>query len=190
MASRFIYRCILTLLALYVVLLHNVASEDYQSIEKHHSKVDVDSVDSLDVLNSSNETGKFTFGRCQPGKESCRDCYLALVKELLGNDENVINLSLAFTAPVQDEPNSVIVTYNFINDTMHSKATWFWAQSGAYFLHPLFVFQFISLLFGNPRPLYEREVDVTLNATECYGVENNLDFMILLTQRVSHIEHH
>lgn len=37
----------------------------------------------------------------------------------------------------------------------------FLAISGAYFLHPLSVFQFISLAFGNPRPIYGIEVIVT-----------------------------
>jgi hypothetical protein len=125
----------------------------------------------------------FVFGECQPGKESCRDCYLELVKSLLGNGENVFNLSYEFTPPLEDVPNSVIIKYHFINETMHYTKRWYWAQSGAYFLHPLFVFQFISFLFGNPKPIYERVIDVTLNATECYGVDKR--HMILLTQRVS-----
>ena len=127
----------------------------------------------------------FIFGECQPGKESCRDCYLELVKSLLGNGENVFNLSYEFTPPLEDVPNSVIIKYHFINETMHYTKRWFWAQSGAYFLHPLFVFQFISFLFGNPKPIYERVIDVTLNATECYGVDKR--HMILLTQRVSYL---
>ena len=126
----------------------------------------------------------FVFGECQPGKDSCRDCYLKLVTSLLGNGDNVFNLSYEFTPPLEDVPNSVIIKYHFINETMHYTKRWYWAQSGAYFLHPLFVFQFISFLFGNPKPIYERVIDVTLNATECYGVDKR--HMILLTQRVSY----
>ena len=134
------------------------------------------------AADDSNPPG-FVFGECQPGKESCRDCYLELVKSLLGNGDNVFNLSYEFTPPLEDVPNSVIIKYHFVNETMHYTKRWFWAQSGAYFLHPLFVFQFISFLFGNPKPIYERVIDVTLNATECYGVDKR--YMILLTQRVS-----
>ena len=136
--------------------------------------------------NLSAQKDDFIFGACEPGKESCRECYLMLVKELLGNDGNVFNLSYVFTSPVRDEPSAVVVNYHFRfdNDTPDEVDTWFWAQSGAYILHPLFVFQFISLFFGNPKPIYEEVVNVTLNATECYGVQKNLQYMTLLTQRV------
>ena len=144
--------------------------------------LNVASIDNLDNSNSSNE---FIFSDCLPGQESCQECYLTLVKSLLGNDKNVVNLSKTFTSPIHDEPNSVVVKYHFINNSVDHIVTWFWARSGAYFLHPLSVFQFISLAFGNPRPLYEIEVDLYLDATECYGVQNNHDYMTLLTQRVS-----
>ena len=72
------------------------------------------------------------------------------------NGDNVFNLSYEFTPPLEDVPNSVIIKYHFINETMHYTKRWCWAQSGAYFLHPLFIFQFISFLFGNPKPIYER----------------------------------
>ena len=129
---------------------------------------------------------EFTFSACQPGKETCQHCYLTLVQALLGNDENVFQLSRMFTTPDHDDPSFVIVNYHFqfddsdVEDEIH---TWFWAQSKTYFLHPLFIFQFITLFFGNPQSIYEREVHVTLNATECYGVK--IDHMLMLTQRVS-----
>lgn len=131
-----------------------------------------------------------TFGECQLDKASCQECYLGLVRALLGRDDNVFNLSQVFTPPTFDQPNSVIVNYRFFNECNDSNNscvdeihTWFWAESGAYLLHPLATFQFISLLFGNAQPLYEREVYVTLDATECYGASAN--HMTLLTQRVS-----
>ena len=156
-ASKFIYRCIISI----VIFVH--------------------------VSNTENDLNDgFTFGACQPGKESCQECYLTLVKSLLGDDQNVFSLSNVFTSPIKDEPSSVVVNYHFrFDDGTDEVYTWFWAQSGAYFLHPLFVFQFISLLFGNPKPIYEQIVDVTLNATECYGVQDNHEYMRLLTQRVS-----
>jgi hypothetical protein len=66
---------------------------------------------------------------------------------------------------------------------MDTKSIWFWATTFGYFLHPLAHFQYMSLLFGKPEPLHQQSVNVTLNATECYGVSD--DFMLLLTQRVS-----
>ena len=138
------------------------------------------------------------FGECQPEKASCRECYLELVRAVLGRDDNVFNLSQTFTPPTFDQPSSVIVNYRFLNDCSNSSDIdncvdeihiWFWAKSGAYLLHPLATFQFISLLFGNPQPLYEREVYITLDATECYGV--GPDHMTLLTQRVSnHVDNY
>ena len=131
------------------------------------------------------------FGECEPERASCRECYFGLVQAALGRDENVFNLSLTFTPPTFDHPSSVIVSYRFFNECNDSNDscvneihTWFWAESGAYLLHPLTTFQFISLLFGNAQPIYEREVYVTLDATECYGV--SADHMTLLTQRVSY----
>ena len=140
----------------------------------------------LSHINYLGAQDDFIFGACEPGKESYQECYLTLVKELLGNDGNVFNLSYVFTSPVRDEPSAVIVNYHFRfdNDTAEPH-TWFWAQTGAYILHPLFVFQFISLFFGNPKPIYEQVVHVTLNASKCYGVQKNLEYMTLLTQRVS-----
>ena len=132
-----------------------------------------------------------SFGECQLDKASCRECYLGLVRALLGRDDNVFNLSQIFTPPTFDQPHSVIVNYRFFNESSNDTNdscvdeihTWFWAKSGGYLLHPLGTFQFISLLFGDAQPLYEREVFVTLNATECYGA--SADHMTLLTQRVS-----
>ena len=133
-----------------------------------------------------------TFGECQPEKANCRDCYLELVRALLGRDDNVFNLSRIFMPPTFDQPSFVTVKYRFytecINNNSNSSCvdevhTWFWAKSGAYLLHPLITFEFISLLFGNAQPLYEEQVYVTLDASECYGVD--ADHMTLLTQRVS-----
>ena len=123
----------------------------------------------------------FTFGGCEPEKDSCTECYLTLAKSLLGNGANVLNLMNAFFPPNLNPPDSVIVTYHFRN-TGH-KSVWFWGTTFGYFLHPLAHFQFLSLLFAKPEPLYEQTVEVTLDAG-CYGVNDN--FMQVLTQRVSH----
>ena len=135
------------------------------------------------------ESTNRTYGECLPEKATCRDCYLELVRAVLGRDDNVFNLSRIFMPPTFDQPSFVTVNYRFYNDCNSSSDcvdevhTWFWAKSGAYLLHPLVTFEFISLLFGNAQPLYEEEVYVTLDASECYGVDS--DHMTLLTQRVS-----
>ena len=126
----------------------------------------------------------FTFGDCEPGKESCRDCYLTLVKSLFKNGTNVFNLTRIFLPPIGNPPDSVIVSYQFYNETMDIEEIWFWATTFGYFLHPMAHFQYMSLLFGKPEPLHQQIVNVTLDATECYGVSD--DFMLLLTQRVSY----
>ena len=86
-------------------------------------------IDNVDI--SNNDTNDFVFGNCQPGKESCRDCFLTLVKSIFGNGDNVINLSKEFTSLIHDEPNTVVVKYHFINETMNSRVVWFWARSEA-----------------------------------------------------------
>ena len=130
-----------------------------------------------------NANNNFIFGDCEPGKESCRDCYLTLVKSLFGNGANVLNLTDAFFPPNHNPPDSIIVTYHFGNESSSKNSSvWFWATSFGYFLHPMQYFQYISLLFGKPRPLYERRAEVTLEA-ECFGVSDQ--FMHVLTQRVS-----
>ena len=141
------------------------------------------------TVGNSQESAKF--GECQPEKASCQECYLELVRAVLGRDDNVFNLSHTFTPPTFDQPSFVIVNYRFFNECNNSSNiscvdethVWFWAKSGAYFLHPLVTFQFLTLFFGNAETLYEREVYVTLNATACYNADP--DHMTLLTQRVS-----
>ena len=128
------------------------------------------------------DANDFIFGDCEPGKEACRDCYLTLVKSLLGNGANVLNLTNTFFPPNMNPPDSVIITYHFHNESVDDSLVWFWATSFGYFLHPMQYFQFISLLFGKPRPLYQQTVEVMLDATECLGVSH--DFMLFLTQRV------
>ena len=140
------------------------------------------SVQAFNGAGSGDVNTSFIFGDCEPGKEMCRDCYLTLVKSLLGNGANVLNLTDAFFPPNLNPPDSVIVTYHFHNKSKENSSVWFWATSFGYFLHPMHHFQFISLLFGKPQPLYERRVEVTLD-TDCMGVNDML--LQVLTQRVS-----
>ena len=124
-----------------------------------------------------------TFGGCLPGKESCRDCYLTLKKELLSKDDNVYNLSLTFFPPDTNPPEFVNITYFFVdNGVTRETQTWYWIEQSSYFLFPPNSFQFLSLFFGKPEQYYTQDVTVTLNASECSGVAK--EHMILLTQRV------
>ena len=63
----------------------------------------------------------FTIGSCKPGKENCTECYLTLVKSLLGNGDNMFNLMNVFTPPDLNPPEHVVVNYHF--DGYDDKAT-------------------------------------------------------------------
>ena len=91
------------------------------------------------------------FGACAPEKNSCKDCYLALKQELLKQDGNVYNLSIAFFPPNTNPPEFVKVIYNFMaRGIIIESQTWFWVQQSSYFLFPPNTFQFLSLFFGKP----------------------------------------
>ena len=76
-------------------------------------------------VKGANVNKNFTFGDCKPGKESCTECYLTLVKSLLGNGDNVLNLMNVFTPPNLNPPEHVIVTYLFDGHGVDDKKVWF-----------------------------------------------------------------
>lgn len=131
---------------------------------------------------AQDDTSEFTFGACQPGRERCTECYLTLAKSLLGNDDNIFNLSSVFTTGDHDDPSFVIVNYQFQFENGSKDETWIWAERRTYFLYPPRVLQYISLFFGNPKPYYQDNVYLSLNGTECFGVDDK--YMRHLTQRV------
>ena len=133
---------------------------------------------------SSEKNQEFTFAKCEPHREKCRDCYFALVKSLLGSADNVYSLINAFSPPGKNELEYIIVTYNFQSYTMNVDKNWYWSKSVAYYMFPMLVFQTLSLLLSKNSIKYQQHVTVTLNATECWGVNNG--YMTLLTQKVSH----
>ena len=47
----------------------------------------------IGIIDVSGGRNDFTFGDCEPGKESCRDCYLTLAKSLLGIALNVFTIT-------------------------------------------------------------------------------------------------
>lgn len=136
------------------------------------------------ISSESQSMQEFTFAKCEPHKEECRDCYFALVKSLLGNADNVFNLTKAFLPPNENEPEYVTVTYIFHNNTMSEEKNWFWSKSVAYYIFPMGVLQMLSFYLTKDDFKYQQQVSVTLSATECWGVNN--DYMTLLTQKVSY----
>ena len=119
-----------------------------------------------------------SFGRCLPGRNSCSECYLTLKKSLLGRDDNIRNLSLAFFPTRKSSPEFVNVTYHFGNV---STQTWFWTHASSYLLFPLRTFQYLSLGFGKLDSEVSQQVTLTLDA-ECNSNDTEME---LLTQRVS-----
>ena len=97
------------------------------------------------VVNAENDS----FESCLSGKTNCSECYLALKKSLLGRDDNIRNLSLAFFPPQHAAPEFVTVTYNF--DSVSTLQTWFWTQDSSYLFFPLRTFQYLSLFFWKTR---------------------------------------
>ena len=126
-----------------------------------------------------------SFGECIEGKQSCKDCYLALKQELLKRDDNVFKLSEVFFPPDTNPPEFVAITYVFKDNNgfghINDSQTWYWIEQSSYLLFPPDIFQYLSLFFGKPEEFYAQEVSVTLNA-ECIGAD--MKHMTLLTQRV------
>lgn len=134
-------------------------------------------------LNYVSPSADFVYGKCNEGDAICRNCYTELVRAVFGNDDNVFNLNKAFFPPRTNPAEFVVITYLFKNESMDEPKIWFWTEQSSYLLHPLHTFQFLSLFFGKPEAFYTQQADVTLNATDCWGVDD--DHLELLTQRVS-----
>ena len=134
---------------------------------------------------NGSSSSNFVFGKCQVGRDTCRECYISLAQSLFQSDDNVFNLSQAFFPPDSNSPEFVVVRYHYKNESMHPWPVdvWFWAASASYFIYPQTTFQFLSLFFGKPEAYWTEEVDVTLNATECLGAKRK--HLLVLTQRVS-----
>ena len=139
------------------------------------------------TFTSGSSSSSFIFGKCQVGRDTCRDCYISLAQSLFQSDDNVFNLSQAFFPPDTNTPKFVVVRYHFKNESMHAVEVWFWGASASYFIYPLTTFQFLSLFFSKPEAYWIEEVDVTLNATECLRARK--EHLIMLTQRVSSLKY-
>ena len=127
---------------------------------------------------------------CLPERETCAECYSALVLQVTGRDENMFHLQKAFFPPDTASPLFVTVyyqygdrSYNCSNSTAEDDSTqvWFWSSTLFHMFQPIHVFQFTSLLFSDWED-HSSEVCVMLDP-ECIDAER--EHMRLLTQRVS-----
>lgn len=132
---------------------------------------------------------------CYMEGKSCDQCYQTLANYLVNTGDNKYYLRKVFyplekAAPVfvtviyqyiyADTNNTYNTTTNIYISNISNTSIWYWSAGGFYFLQPLRVFQFTSLLFGNPE-LRNSELNVTLPA-EC--VTAPVEFMTELTQLV------
>ena len=115
----------------------------------------------------------------------CSECYNYLVYDMLKNGTNQYNLQRVFYPPDDATPVSVIVYYDYGNETGYyinstKRKVWFWTSSSFYHIQPVGVLQFLSLFFTDPS-LRVSYLNITLDS-ECESASD--DYMQLLTQRV------
>ena len=115
---------------------------------------------------------------CKAEGESCHQCYQTLESYLLNTSDNKYQLRRVFYPLEVVAPVFVTVTYHYIGT--NTTNLWFWSTGIFYFLQPMEVFQFTSLLFGNPS-WRNSKINITL-PSECVNASN--EFMTELTQLV------
>ena len=116
---------------------------------------------------------------CLNQSQRCDECYDTLAKSLVNMRNNKYYLRRMFYPLEKSSPVFVTVTYQY-NDSSVPNQTWYWSAGVFYFIQPLEVFQFTSLLFGNPS---WRSSDLTLMLpAECASASE--DFMTELTEQV------
>ena len=103
--------------------------------------------------------------------------YRSLAKDLLNHNRNFYNLQNVFFPPNGSNPVFVTVRYHSDDKT----TIFFWSSVPYFFYHPVYIFQFTSLLFSDTA-LEFGEVDLFLSANYSNA---NKSCMVLLTQRVS-----
>ena len=100
----------------------------------------------LFFIHASCTSNASAVGNCT--NSSCSKCYGSLVKHVVQNDENMFKLLQTFFPPNDHPPVFVTVTYEFEKSSTYY--TYFWTLQSSYFIQPLEVFQFSSLLLGTP----------------------------------------
>ena len=137
--------------------------------------------------------GREPLPQCDPGEDSCSQCYDLLANEVVISNKNRYSLQKVFFPANNSDPVFVKVTYHFIRnpdgptDYLEEGPTqvWFWTQSTFYLFQPIASLQFTSLLFSDTT-LSSSEIDLYLQPS-CEG--SSIDMMQLLTQRVSEAQY-
>lgn len=112
--------------------------------------------------------------------ESCSTNFFEMEKSLLLSTENRFRLLKSYFPPRAAHPVVIKVNYTF-DDLMEGSQIWFWSESEFYFIQPLEIFQFTSLLFSNM--VYRRgHLSVQLHS-DCSSAPQ--EFFSVLTTRVS-----
>ena len=136
-------------------------------------------------------SGREPLPQCDPGEDSCSQCYDFLVNEMIISNKNRFNLLKVFFPANNSNPVFVRVTYHFTRnpdgptDYLEEGSTqeWFWTQSTFYLFQPIASLQFTSLLFSDTT-LSSNQIDLYLQPS-CEN--SSIDMMQLLTQRVSEL---
>ena len=133
--------------------------------------------------------GREPLPQCDPGEDSCSQCYDLLVNEVVISNKNRYNLQKVFFPANYSNPVFVRVTYHFTRnpdgptDYLEEGSTqvWIWTESTFYLFQPIASLQFTSLLFSDTT-LSSNKIDLYLQPS-CEN--SSIDMMQLLTQRVS-----
>ena len=118
------------------------------------------------------------------GDHSTCYIYRPLATELQKDDRNFYNLQNVFFPPNGGSPVFVTIKYHYSGDDKNitsSNTIYFWSSAVYFFLHPVRIFQFTSLLLSDPSLRYD-EVNLFLPANYSNASSS---CMVLLTQRVS-----
>ena len=117
---------------------------------------------------------------CDTGA-TCATCFRQLVNSAITPEQNQLNMQKAFFPPDVANPVYVVVHYYDITKMKENK-TWYWAESQYYAsFHPLPVYQFTSLFFGDFK-FRVKELSLMLES-DCFKALP--EYMMLLTQRVN-----
>ena len=142
---------------------------------------------------------------CEPGEETCSECYELLAFQVTRHDKNLYNVQRIFFPPNKPPPDFVIIFYHFnkseddniimpeayyVNESTPQEdnvtEVWFWTTSTFYIFQPLHVFQFTSLFFSIVAVDHHSTLHLIL-PSDCQNAPG--EFKQLLAQRVRAIEY-
>lgn len=112
---------------------------------------------------------------------NCSTNFYTMEQSLLSSTDNRFNLALGYYPSRLAHPVIVKVDYTFKD--LNVSQRWFWSESEFYFIQPLEVFQFSSLLFSNL--VYRRSQLAIQLDTDCSTAPQ--EYFTLLTTRVSEL---